>query len=351
MNKIVENISLYYRDTNSDKVYNVQLVESPGGFEVNFAYGRRGSALNTGSKTSSPVAYAAAKKIYDKLVNEKTGKGYKEVSTGGTTVITTADPTDTGFRPQLLNDIEEEDLEEYINDPSWCAQEKYDGKRRGLIRSGGALIGTNRKGLIVAIPDELQTMLNEGHYILDGEAIGDKTVIFDYVIPGLGFKERYEKLRTEFSFDGKFTQLAPVAWTKKEKQDLLARLRNDNAEGIVFKKVDSEYKAGRPNSGGDQLKFKFCATASCIVTKVNKDKRSIMLAVHDGKGRIAIGNATVYPNQAIPSVNSIVEIKYLYYFPGGSLFQPVLLGERDDLDEKDCHISKLKIKREEEIEA
>lgn len=351
MSKIVETMSLYYRDSNSDKVYNVQLVDSGNGFEVNFAYGRRGSTLNTGKKTNSPVAYAAAKKVFDKLVNEKTSKGYKEVSTGGTTVITTADPTDTGFRPQLLNEIDEADLDNYINDPAWCAQEKYDGKRRALIRSGGALIGTNRKGLIVAIPDELQTILNEGHYILDGEAIGDKTVIFDYVIPGKGFKDRYDKLRTEFVFDGKFTQLAPVAWSKKEKQDLLTRLRKDNAEGIVFKKVNAEYKAGRPNSGGDQLKFKFCATVSCIVTQVNTTKRSIMLAVHDGKGRIAVGNATVYPNQDIPKVNSIVEIKYLYYFPGGSLFQPVLLGERDDLDEKDCHISKLKVKREEEVDA
>jgi len=349
--RIIDKTDLYFRQGVSDKVYHVKLVEINGNYQVDFAYGRRGSALNTGKKISG-VTIQAARKVYDKLVQEKIGKGYQEMIGGkATSTMSVTDPTDTGFRPQLLNDINEDTIEAYINDPNWCAQEKYDGKRRGLIRNGASLIGANRKGLTVSIPDNLQSILPEGIYILDAEAIGDKVVIFDNVIPGLSFEERYKKLREEFVFDGVYAQLAPVAWTKEEKKALLQRLKDNNAEGIVFKRKDSKYTPGRPNSLGDQLKYKFCATASCIVTKVNQDKRSIMLAVHDGKGRVSVGNATVYPNQQIPKVNSIVEIKYLYYFPGGSLFQPVLLGERDDLDEKDCHISKLKIKREEEIEA
>ncbi len=43
---------------------------------VNFAYGRRGATLSTGTKTSTPVDYQTAKHTYDKLVREKMAKGY-----------------------------------------------------------------------------------------------------------------------------------------------------------------------------------------------------------------------------------------------------------------------------------
>jgi bifunctional non-homologous end joining protein LigD len=46
------------------------------GSSVTFAYGRRGSTMSTGSKTSSPVDYDEAKRVYDNLVREKTAKGY-----------------------------------------------------------------------------------------------------------------------------------------------------------------------------------------------------------------------------------------------------------------------------------
>jgi len=35
----------------------------------------------------------------------------------------------------------------------------------------------------------------------------------------------------------------------------------------------------------------------------------------------------------------------LYYFAGGSLFQPVLLGPREDIDIEDCTLKQLKLKR------
>ena len=61
---------------------------------------------------------------------------------------------------------------------------------------------------------------------------------------------------------------------------------------------------------------------------------------------IDVGNATVYPNQEMPKIGDIVEVKYLYYYPGGSLYQPVLLSIRDDVDMRECLVDKLKTKRE-----
>jgi hypothetical protein len=67
----LENITLYYREGTSDKVYQCQIEQAGERFVVNFAYGRRGSTMNTGTKTNVPVEYADAKRIFDKLVKEK----------------------------------------------------------------------------------------------------------------------------------------------------------------------------------------------------------------------------------------------------------------------------------------
>lgn len=209
--------------------------------------------------------------------------------------------------------------------------------------------GTNRKGLSVPISREVETELANilGVSVLDGEDMGDHVVIFDMIKPGLTYAERHLNLQTLFKM-GDFNILKPIltAVNTTEKRALYKRLKRDNAEGIVFKNINADYKPGRPNSGGDQLKFKFCATATCIVGKVNNTKRSVSIYVLDEDTKIEVGNVTVYPNQEIPKVGDMVEVKYLYYFAGGSLFQPVLLGVRDDLELHDCSLKQLKYKRD-----
>jgi bifunctional non-homologous end joining protein LigD len=354
---MTENISLYYREGGSDKVYLIALEEDPKGWLVNFQYGRRGSSLVTGSKTAKPVSYTKAKQLYDKLIMEKTGKGYTEDTNGKVFSSTVTAPKDTGVRPQLLNEIEESEVMKYINDPQWCAQEKYDGRRRMFIKKGNLVTATNRKGLAVPLDVLVNVWFNKfnGDIIFDGEDMGSNVMIFDILNSdansNLGYKDRYFALNVIFkNMNSPGLSLAPTAWSTKEKRDLYNKLIEDNAEGIVFKKVDAKYKPGRPNSGGDQLKFKFVASASCVVMKANTTKRSIQVGVFDTMNAGAlktVGNVTVYPNMEIPEVGSIVEVKYLYYFPEGSLFQPVLLGIREDVDANDCILAQLKIKREE----
>ena len=48
------------------------------------------------------------------------------------------------------------------------------------------------------------------------------------------------------------------------------------------------------------------------------------------------------------TTDSIVEIRYLYAYPNGSLYQPTLLGVRDDIGIEDCSVKQLKYKAEEE---
>jgi len=59
----MEQITLYYREGSSDKVYQAAITPKDGGFAVEFAYGRRGATLQTGTKTQAPVPYEQAKKI------------------------------------------------------------------------------------------------------------------------------------------------------------------------------------------------------------------------------------------------------------------------------------------------
>ena len=77
--RTVRSISLHFQSETSDKLYEVDLCEGdPGEFIVNFRYGRRGTALREGTKTTFPVDRAKAEQIFDKLVASKVAKGYVE---------------------------------------------------------------------------------------------------------------------------------------------------------------------------------------------------------------------------------------------------------------------------------
>ena len=105
-----EKISLSFTEGSSDKVYQAELKEVDGGFNVTFQYGRRGKPLQSGTKTKTPVPYKDAKKIYDKLVQSKTSKGYLLEETGIEYAETEKAGESTDFKPQLLNTINEENL-------------------------------------------------------------------------------------------------------------------------------------------------------------------------------------------------------------------------------------------------
>src|SRR5687768_11270440 len=74
--KLVCQTKLQFKEGNSDKVYEVDLCEAGEKYLVNFRYGRRGTELKEGTKTTVPVSLTEAEKIFQKLVDEKTRKGY-----------------------------------------------------------------------------------------------------------------------------------------------------------------------------------------------------------------------------------------------------------------------------------
>lgn len=75
--KLVKSIQLFFQEGNSDKVYEIELLESGAdAYVVNFRYGRRGGTLKDGTKTVFPVPLAEAGRLFAELENEKRKKGY-----------------------------------------------------------------------------------------------------------------------------------------------------------------------------------------------------------------------------------------------------------------------------------
>lgn len=89
------------------------------------------------------------------------------------------------------------------------------------------------------------------------------------------------------------------------------------------------------------------AMVTCIVSSQSNTKRSVGLSLLDAdEGEVGVGNVTIPANKSVPSVGDIVEVRFLYKYEGGSLFQPVFLGPRVDQERADALLRKIvRVKR------
>jgi bifunctional non-homologous end joining protein LigD len=348
----METITLYYREGPSDKVYQASIQSKDDGYHVHFAYGRRGSTLNTGSKTPKPVEFQIAKGIYDKLVREKTAKGYRPGADTPIQVPVEDPKQPSGIQCQLLNPIEEKEAALLLFNPAYWMQEKMDGRRLLIRKQGDVITGINRLGFITSVPEPILASAAKypGDFIIDGEAVGDMLHAFDLLLfdaddlRSLGFSSRYLKLRDLLGeFDHPHIRIVDARFPPQA-AGWFSQIQSEGKEGVVFKHVDAPYTPGRPNSGGPQLKYKFYETASFIVASVNP-KRSVSLNVFEGNTARPAGNVTIPPNHEVPAPGDIVEVRYLYAFrESGCIYQPVYQGPRDDIEPSACTANQLKFK-------
>lgn len=377
---ITHRCDLEFRVGSSDKVYHIWIENVGANHTVKFKYGRRGRTLNEGIKTG-PTHAAHARDTYLKIIAEKLGKGYKEMPKAkaktepafraamaaipgpvSRRIIGVADESGKVITiggttsPQLLNPIDLVQLMELIKDDKWVMQEKHDGERMMLLRTKkGDVMAWNRSGKAITPPEEYCSALQkfgDYHFIIDGEACGPVFYVFDILV--LETTEcSIQSLEDRLSLLGMLMRSVPeqdtirmvyTAYTRKQKENLLRSVKEAGREGITAKDSTALYTSGRPASGGPALKFKLVESVSCRVYKIN-DKRSVRLELMGESGIIPVGNVTVPVNHEIPKVNDIVEVQYLYAYKGGSLYQPVYKGKRDDIDQPDS-TSKLKYKPE-----
>jgi bifunctional non-homologous end joining protein LigD len=355
-------ISLYFREGSSDKVYHAQI--APDGidlYSVNFQYGRRGSTLQTGTKTAAPVALAQAQKIFDKLVAEKRAKGYTEGESGVPYSGGELANRRFEYTPQLLNYIDEAAMLEYLRSPDWVMQEKMDGVRLIVVRRGDTVTAGNRNGLTVAVSSAIvEAVLALDHdCVLDGESIGDVYWPFDLLsFDGNDITDRSLTYRLEVltamlrATPWKAIGRVRTVFSEGDKHALLNTIRAERGEGVVFKNAHARYTPGRPASGGDALKHKFKASASCAVLSHSSGKRSVQIAVSNDAVNalplqrfIEIGSVAIPGSAPMPPVGSVIEVEFLYAYRGGALFQPVYKGPRPDKHLPDVYAS-LKFKPE-----
>jgi len=63
------------------------------------------------------------------------------------------------------------------------------------------------------------------------------------------------------------------------------------------------------------------------------------------------GNVTIPENADIPQVGDVIDVKYLYAYKGGRLYQPSFLRPRTDQRQEEARISQLKYKPEAKLVA
>ena len=385
--------SLFCREGRSDKEYNIFIEDSatvPGAYDVRATWGRRGAARDSQLKASG-VTMLQAEATLMSLKRLKESKRYREdpslakgtpltavpaATIASGSVASAPEREYTDLKPQLLNPIDVDEMEAYITNNEWLAQEKLDGKRIMVEVNFGQVVASNRRSWKVGIPQDVAEELSKfDDCVLDGELVDGVYYVFDCLnhngtdLRANAYTDRFNCLVENVIGDRMLYQvdIVPTAYSADDKRNLVKLL--EHKEGVVFKKLSAPHEVGRPNKGGSQLKCKFWSSATCVVTKINtsanKDtaaaalasitdgnamyypvgtffanieklnqaaKRSVAVSVDSPDGFVAVGNVTVPPNYELPNVGDYVEVKYLYYYPGGALYQPQYLGVRDDVE-------------------
>ena len=368
MGTVVTSVQLFFQEGSSDKVYHASIVEDAGTYDVLVEWGRRGSSLSRGKKAVK-VTLASAQKTFDKLVREKTTKGYQPI-TGVTKPAAVAPPVGQGSaskvggakkivgpRAQLLNPIDDDELEKFLTDDRWVAQQKLDGKRVIAVIDEDGVRALNRNGQDTAAPKELLegvSMLPNGS-VVDGEIVGDDYWLFDVLqvgerdVSSLAYAERHALLSDELEpgLSGDVKVLA-VADGTAAKRALTAKMVAQRAEGLVFKDRKAPYTAGRPSSGGTQRKHKLIKTADVAIL-MNAGNAYLMCVYDNGKplecGKVFAGTT----NESRKEIDDLLaagqrpvaEVKYLYATDDEKLFQPVFVRLRDDKQPLECLRSQL----------
>jgi bifunctional non-homologous end joining protein LigD len=225
-----------------------------------------------------------------------------------------------------------------------------------LEKDGRMIIPINKKGYAISAPVTiLESAENLKHdCVLDGEHIGDYFYAFDLLelkgedLRSQSFEQRYIALLNLFGAS-MLRHIRLVGCEITRKRPVFNELKAKKAEGVVFKDKRAPYTAGRPNSGGTQLKHKFVASLSAVVTVINPQRSVTVSLLDTNTGWHEAGNVTIPANHKVPACGTVVEVRYLYAFlQSRKLFQPVYLGVRNDVKQIECTMGQLKFKPMEE---
>ena len=355
-------VTLHCTEGTSDKLYQLWLEAQGDGFMVQAQWGRRGGPMQSGSKTTKPVALAEAEKLYEKTLKDKMAKGYVYYGEAAPAYTHVPEAVDTGTRLMLLTDAtgDEDLLRELIADDAWGAEPKLNGKRIALNIQDGQTTGVNRRGLECPIPKEIQGAFTgvRGTAVVDGELVGDTYHLFDCLEREFSLRDEPLRIRKQMAEDlakiaasrSTHVKFVPLTTGMREKALLVANLEAGRREGAVFKRLDGKYVPGRTENVKKAIafKFKFYEAGEFEVIRWNA-KSSVELGAYEDGKRVSVGNVTVaakYVKQI--AEGGVLRVRYLYATAGRQLYQAVLDPDstgavmRDDKTPKECLIGQLK---------
>lgn len=360
------------------KFYEVWIESGPVGpsYKVMFQYGRIGTAGVMGTKTQNYVTHSVAIGIHEDLVSEKMAKGYDKsgskkqpISLQPMVAFKKDDAIESvppgGMMPTAVH---LSDLEKYIADPEWFAQEKMNGKFMRIVKAHvGQVAAFNKLTKQITLPTDIANAIN-GYapaIAADGELIGDKLYLFDIVMSGgvnlvntpASLRYNSHLVHAVQTIGSKSIVRVEAEFDASGKQDLVDKLSEKNMEGVVFKRVNGLYIPGKTENLNKAaiIKVKFWKEVSAYISAWN-DKNSVKLSLAGSKSSMAgdkkdlvpCGNVTIpekYKSEVKPG--RILRVKYLYATKDGILYQPSVDADDDgDVTRSDMnwpdHVSTLK---------
>ena len=354
-------IRMAYQAGGSDKIYNITPRAKDGGWVLDVERGARlGARVNETRPEVGVFTEAQATKLFTELVNKRLkhrDTPYTEDTEGGerATPEPAAAPQSERVGCVLLTAVDANQGAALISNPDYAAEQKHDGKRIILIGTSAGVTAYNRSGLACGISplvlQHAQTLQRSVQsFAVDGEMIGETYYVFELLeLAGTDYREHSYETRKKIL--KRLIELAPelttfvygyVAWTIEQKRELLTRMYAAGAEGLVFRQVAALYRTGRQPR---EFKLKFWESATCIVSELNPTKSSVSIQLYNEANELVdVGHCTVDYRKKGLSVGDLVEIKYLYFNQGGSLYQTSYLGKRDDIPVTDCNLSQLRVK-------
>jgi len=372
-----KSIMLHFESGTSNKDFEIVLEKSAvaGKWNVVTRNGRHGGTL-TRRDVAINVPYDQAIKLYDAKETEKRKEGYLPMAISGYAPQSTPIADSAGkiigivppqTYPQLLNEIEYEQALDLCRNPEYAMQFKKDGRRLLIdYDASHGTFGINKKGLLTECAREIQADLNHlatfgltSHLLVDGEDVSAFYYVFDLLKYGdidlrsYGFGQRYDALIRLFHKNYKNVDYVHAYFSTQEKLNAFENasrvVYDDNGlmysaeEGVVFKRIDAPYTAGKPNSGGDQFKYKFVKEADVIVGESRSGKRSVSMWLNDSTGKLVfVGNTSISVKYEMPPIGSVGQVRYLYANPEtNNLFQPRWRGGRTDKYPKECLLNQL----------
>jgi len=278
------------------------------------------------------------------------------------------------FKSELLTEVEESQIPRYVASRSHGFQEKFNGDRRTIVRDGNSLIDLNREGApgkglspkvkAALLSHPLQKFIVDIELMKPNAEVNSEHIkLLDVLILGneLLAQETYEyrEQRAHQTFDN-LSPLVHVVYTAKSADDkakLVWKLKQDNAEGIVVRRMDAPYKQGRAKQ---HMKIKFWKDMDVVVLGPGHDgHESIRVGVFDKAGKVydvcgvsLIGkgyeftlNGRVKRGLRPLVVGTVIKIFYLYATKENHVVQSEFIETRDDKQPRDCWLSQLKLNK------